>query len=111
MALDHFFFNDAATTEIYTLSLHDALPISRTVKPAVSMGLPKRQRVATGVRASNQRRSLPDLPGSKASTATNTANTIARAYVCTPHTTSPPTPSYAAPPLPSQLSAPSSLQT
>src|SRR5262245_58032379 len=23
----HFFFNDAATTEIYTLSLHDALPI------------------------------------------------------------------------------------
>src|SRR2546422_11514955 len=28
--LDHFvfFFNDTATTEIYTLSLHDALPIS-----------------------------------------------------------------------------------
>src|SRR3712207_9269397 len=25
----NFFFNDAATTEIYTLSLHDALPISR----------------------------------------------------------------------------------
>src|SRR3712207_4763272 len=25
----HLFFNDAATTEIYTLSLHDALPISR----------------------------------------------------------------------------------
>src|SRR5256885_13929730 len=24
-----FFFNDTATTEIYTLSLHDALPISR----------------------------------------------------------------------------------
>src|SRR3989454_6203453 len=24
---DHFFFNDTATTEIYTLSLHDALPI------------------------------------------------------------------------------------
>src|ERR1017187_5423864 len=23
----HFFFNDTATTEIYTLSLHDALPI------------------------------------------------------------------------------------
>src|SRR6266581_8866847 len=34
MACDHvdlisfFFFNDPATTEIYTLSLHDALPIS-----------------------------------------------------------------------------------
>src|SRR5215213_7451394 len=26
--LDIFFFNDTATTEIYTLSLHDALPIS-----------------------------------------------------------------------------------
>ena len=27
MSID-FFFNDTATTEIYTLSLHDALPIS-----------------------------------------------------------------------------------
>src|SRR5437764_9831980 len=27
-----FFFNDPATTEIYTLSLHDALPISRLVR-------------------------------------------------------------------------------
>src|SRR5438034_5881352 len=26
--MSYFFFNDAATTEIYTLSLHDALPIS-----------------------------------------------------------------------------------
>src|SRR5256886_15610022 len=26
-----FFFNDTATTEIYTLSLHDALPISRAM--------------------------------------------------------------------------------
>src|SRR2546430_8860148 len=26
-----FFFNDTATTEIYTLSLHDALPISRSI--------------------------------------------------------------------------------
>src|SRR3712207_7191883 len=30
-----FFFNDTATTEIYTLSLHDALPIS-TTSPATS---------------------------------------------------------------------------
>src|SRR2546430_6950828 len=29
--LSFFFFNDTATTEIYTLSLHDALPISRLV--------------------------------------------------------------------------------
>src|SRR5256885_17054568 len=30
VALHVFFFNDTATTEIYTLSLHDALPISKT---------------------------------------------------------------------------------
>src|SRR5438094_3797417 len=29
-----FFFNDTATTEIYTLSLHDALPISSVSPPA-----------------------------------------------------------------------------
>src|SRR2546429_5614142 len=29
-----FFFNDTATTEIYTLSLHDALPISRSATSA-----------------------------------------------------------------------------
>src|SRR2546430_13687799 len=29
MSVFFFFFNDTATTEIYTLSLHDALPISR----------------------------------------------------------------------------------
>src|SRR3712207_7619173 len=28
-----FFFNDTATTEIYTLSLHDALPIYRSQGP------------------------------------------------------------------------------
>src|SRR6266705_6490417 len=28
-----FFFNDTATTEIYTLSLHDALPIFLAVQP------------------------------------------------------------------------------
>src|SRR3712207_9358797 len=29
MLIMFFFFNDTATTEIYTLSLHDALPISQ----------------------------------------------------------------------------------
>src|SRR5689334_25447701 len=31
-----FFFNDTATTEIYTLSLHDALPISGNVVDRVA---------------------------------------------------------------------------
>src|SRR2546422_6194656 len=33
-SLSFFFFNDTATTEIYTLSLHDALPISRRKRAA-----------------------------------------------------------------------------
>src|SRR5436309_7118191 len=40
-----FFFNDTATTEIYTLSLHDALPICRTGRwhrGATPDGLPGR---------------------------------------------------------------------
>src|SRR5260221_5936852 len=32
-----FFFNDTATTEIYTLSLHDALPISHCACTAVAV--------------------------------------------------------------------------
>src|SRR3712207_8856329 len=34
-----FFFNDTATTEIYTLSLHDALPISR--RPSSRSSVPR----------------------------------------------------------------------
>src|SRR3712207_7524740 len=37
-SFNFFFFNDTATTEIYTLSLHDALPISSTC------AWPRRQR-------------------------------------------------------------------
>src|SRR3712207_8633383 len=40
-----FFFNDTATTEIYTLSLHDALPISAAVGRARG-GLPQDRRAA-----------------------------------------------------------------
>src|SRR3712207_7068214 len=46
-----FFFNDTATTEIYTLSLHDALPISshphrggvaeRSIAPVLKTGNPQ----------------------------------------------------------------------
>src|SRR2546426_11114661 len=35
-----FFFNDTATTEIYTLSLHDALPISCVVGPPADRHAP-----------------------------------------------------------------------
>src|SRR5215217_9563791 len=33
-----FFFNDTATTEIYTLSLHDALPIGVLVDALIELG-------------------------------------------------------------------------
>src|SRR5256885_6867181 len=37
-----FFFNDTATTEIYTLSLHDALPISPGRCPRPAAGAARR---------------------------------------------------------------------
>src|SRR3712207_8300909 len=60
-----FFFNDTATTEIYTLSLHDALPISRRVLRAVvrrPLGTvlrfgPKGETLANGPGRSNSVRS------------------------------------------------------
>src|SRR5438874_8340258 len=44
-----FFFNDTATTEIYTLSLHDALPISTrtSLAPVSRMALSKALRPPT----------------------------------------------------------------
>src|SRR2546427_4593275 len=53
--IPYFFFNDTATTEIYTLSLHDALPISslRRGRPGVGEGDADRPRRA--VRAGRAR--------------------------------------------------------
>src|SRR5260370_2551073 len=51
-----FFFNDPATTEIYTLSLHDALPIFTAVSPTAARGGHQparvdRRRAAHGLRS------------------------------------------------------------
>src|SRR3712207_8330001 len=45
-----FFFNDTATTEIYTLSLHDALPISRRARARAAAGVQRPQRRRAGPR-------------------------------------------------------------
>src|SRR2546428_3351172 len=45
----YFFFNDTATTEIYTLSLHDALPICSTSAFTVSSRRPRRWRTAVAI--------------------------------------------------------------
>src|SRR5689334_23615178 len=55
-----FFFNDTATTEIYTLSLHDALPISNTSsnvgqKGSAVVRLGPAHQVAVVERAANMR--------------------------------------------------------
>src|SRR5256885_7168176 len=42
LSLNFFFFNDTATTEIYTLSLHDALPICIMPRaPRMNSGRPQ----------------------------------------------------------------------
>src|SRR6266571_5420652 len=44
-----FFFNDTATTEIYTLSLHDALPISRSLQGVRRRPRRRARRARSGV--------------------------------------------------------------
>src|SRR3712207_9080528 len=56
-----FFFNDTATTEIYTLSLHDALPISRPGTRRSSCGSHSRASLSW----SRARRSCSPRPGSR----------------------------------------------
>src|SRR5436190_22525596 len=43
-----FFFNDTATTEIYTLSLHDALPISSGSPSSLPSVLLREKPISTG---------------------------------------------------------------
>src|SRR5574341_2253762 len=57
-----FFFNDTATTEIYTLSLHDALPICRAL--------------AQGGRAAVRRRPPPHVDGDRKSTRLNSSHQL-----------------------------------
>src|SRR2546430_5771328 len=51
-----FFFNDTATTEIYTLSLHDALPISSAAATSGSPAAVARTRSLTSRGTSSARR-------------------------------------------------------
>src|SRR3712207_9138524 len=54
-----FFFNDTATTEIYTLSLHDALPISG---PAPRISGAVRRIAGAGTTGAHAPRSNPRAP-------------------------------------------------
>src|SRR5262249_61272499 len=55
-----FFFNDTATTEIYPLSLHDALPISwARCAPWLPGGSGRRGSACSGPRSTGRQRPLP----------------------------------------------------
>src|SRR5689334_24798331 len=71
-----FFFNDTATTEIYTLSLHDALPISACVVLGMALG------IAVGV-ARLSRRAWVTVPLDRKSTRLNSSHSsISYAVFC-----------------------------
>src|SRR5256886_14227986 len=53
-----FFFNDTATTEIYTLSLHDALPISRRGEGCAGSHAGGRGRGRAGTRGAGRHEDL-----------------------------------------------------
>src|SRR6202042_3425334 len=100
------FFNDTATTEIYTLSLHDALPISRPWTRAAAAACPRSFSSTPGTVSTPSRTStrpattvcLADT-GPQRSQA-STGSTSAPAY-CTPscgqHTRSPAAPTVSSP--------------
>src|SRR5688572_32343188 len=63
MNVFYFFFNDTATTEIYTLSLHDALPISSSSaitrpRPCAVKASPAPMRRRATAGSSSRRRSV-----------------------------------------------------
>src|SRR5258708_14584659 len=91
-----FFFNDTATTEIYTLSLHDALPICLTRKVAWGCGRPRTSGVQciTGGHRSEEHTSelqSPDhlvcrlLLEKKKKIASQSSNRRKRAHMATDH--------------------------
>src|SRR2546430_17567782 len=68
-----FFFNDTATTEIYTLSLHDALPIFErlrlfraiALRGQIKLGLGNPFHLKTGVRGLRQIQAAHQQSGGK----------------------------------------------
>src|SRR3712207_7551581 len=82
MCIYFFFFNDTATTEIYTLSLHDALPICvEARRPAQSRGRPHQP--AARELADEGRRRIHRRGGDRKSTRLNSSHAnISYAVFC-----------------------------
>src|SRR5690349_24115953 len=82
-----FFFHDTATTEIYPLSLHDALPISRRAAPTAHVPGSRRGRASAagnpGRPAGAPRPSAPPRSGDRKSTRLNSSHVeISYAVFC-----------------------------
>src|SRR2546426_6271395 len=74
-----FFFNDTATTEIYTLSLHDALPISngrRTVRPPCSNSISCSPEPSRSTALTVAGKSLKGVLGDRKSTRLNSSHLV-----------------------------------
>src|SRR3712207_8266068 len=74
------FFNDTATTEIYTLSLHDALPISAG-PPAWPARVVGRHAGHRGRLAPRRRRRAPDLRRARRRSEEHTSELQSRQYL------------------------------
>src|SRR5437899_5543708 len=66
LSMFFFFFNDTATTEIYTLSLHDALPISVSRRKLIrgmrlQVAIPARERLRVNFRSEEHTSELQSL--------------------------------------------------
>src|SRR2546430_10124638 len=65
MCFTFFLFNDTATTEIYTLSLHDALPISMPKISACSHGRPSSRPTSGQANSAKTKMQSPAAPRSE----------------------------------------------
>src|SRR2546430_16125901 len=77
-----FFFNDTATTEIYTLSLHDALPISQAEKVAQTFEAARKAGRCRGRRKERRGRAAPATQDRKSTRLNSSHSQISYAVFC-----------------------------
>src|SRR3712207_8633500 len=81
MRVFFFFFNDTATTEIYTLSLHDALPISDAARRADHPRGPQPRRAAPDAAAAGTPRAARRPPRRRLRSEEHTSELQSRQYL------------------------------
>src|SRR5258708_11984767 len=81
MTYPFFFFNDTATTEIYTLSLHDALPISLCRTPRF-LGSGPRSHFDSGAPMKSRVEELKNISDRKSTRLNSSHQIISYAVFC-----------------------------